>query len=245
MFEINIFLKNLYNELMKVAFLDIDKTLYNGYLFYEWARYMENKGIFSFIDFAKFQEIGVFYELGAVDYTKAATMTSEVIGEVLKDNKFDVVIKHTQNFIDSVKNRYFDYSPAIIKYLKKQGYLIVFVTTEPDFLAEMVKAQIGGDDAIGIDYTVKEGLFTGELTNDLFSQFGKANTVSKFAKEHGLNMEECFSMGDSEGDIEMLKLTGRSVIINTSGQIKELIRDTKIIQARREMVLEDMVMTGV
>jgi HAD superfamily hydrolase (TIGR01490 family) len=230
---------------VKAAFLDIDKTLYNGFIFYEWAKHLEQKGILSFIDFTKFHEIGLFYKLGAYDYTEAATMTSEVIGEVLKGNDYKEVLLHTEEFMHSLVKNYYEYTPALLKFLKERGYFIVFVTTEPDFLAELIKSQIGGDDAIGIDYQIENEVFTGKLTNDLFSHFGKANTVKEYAKDKGIDLSECFAIGDSQGDVEMLKLTGKAVIINKEDSIKKAIEGTQIKQVERSVVIEGVIMAGV
>lgn len=239
----------------KGAFLDLDKTLYDGYLFYDWAKFLEDNGVISLLDFAKFQEIGLFYKLGAIDYNEAAREVAVKIGDSLRGDSVEKVLELTKTFADSCLSSFYDYTPEVISSLKRRGYWVVFVTNEPDFLAELIKDKLGADDAIGLDYGMqgaetsvmgipivkeKNAKFTGPVTNDLFSEFGKANVVKEYAAKNNINLGESFAMGDSEGDVQMLRLVKKAVLINKSEAIIKNLGDSQIALIERKEVLNSL-----
>lgn len=227
---------------MRYAFIDLDHTLYNGYMFFEWVTHLEGEDIFSLLDTAKMAQIAVLYELKILDYMKSAEEVAKEIAKMLEGKTWDEVVAASKNYTEKVEDNFYDYTNEVVSKIKEAGFKIVLVTNEPDFLAEIIKEKLGVDDAVGLEYPVKDGKFTGVLENDLYSRFGKANIVKDYCHKNGVELSDCISIGDSEGDIEMLKVAGKGMIINTSDEMKKTFENTHVITSERnkEEVLKNL-----
>jgi len=62
---------------------------------------------------------------------------------------------------------------------------------------------------------VIDGRFTGEITTHL-GDTGKLNILVDFCRRHGIGLNQCVAIGDSESDIEVFENCGRSIAINHS-----------------------------
>ena len=221
----------------KGAFLDIDQTLYNGYLFYEWAKQLESQDVFSVLDIVKMDEPLILYKIGHYSYIEAATKVSECIADMLVGKEVDEVIAATQSFTQKIGNKFYEYAKPLTEKLKDSGFLIVLVTNEPDFLAEMIKDILGAHDALGLDFTIKRNKFAGQAINDLATEHAKEAIVRKYAQDSGIDLNVSLAMGDAESDVEMLKACGKGFLINTSAKMQKHTEGTNIISISREEVL--------
>ncbi len=223
--------------MQKAAFLDLDQTLYNGYLFYEWLKFLEERSLVSLADIARMDVKQLLLAATAAPYTKQAEEVDHTIAKILEGKEVEGVFKATKDFVSTIKSNFYDYTQPLLDKLRDGGHKIILVTNEPDFLAEMIKGLINADDALGIDFEIKEGTFTGKMTNDLFSKFGKANIVKEYAEKNGIILADSIAIGDSEGDIEMLKIVGKGILINPNKENQELIEKTSISVCTRENIL--------
>lgn len=219
----------------KAAFLDLDKTLYNGYLFYEWANFLRGQGVFSFVNIVKLDEIIALHEMRQLSYIEAAERIAQELAEILNGHKVAEVIEVSQKFREKIKDHFYEYTLGLLERLKEQGFEIIFVTNEPDFLAEMIKTDLRAGDALGIEFEIENDIFTNKVKNDVSSKYGKAETIKKYAEEKGISLMDSLAIGDSEGDIEMLKSVGKGILINESHI--PLPKDTKVITSIREKLL--------
>ena len=226
----------------KIAFLDLDKTLYDGFLFFEWGNYLRVKKVFSKSKTLRLDATSFFFtllrDLKIISYLRASQYVSNEIGKILKGHDISKVLNPTYDFIDSVKGNFYDYAKPLVARLKNDGFKVVFVTNEPDFMAEVIKNYLAGDDALGLDIKVKDGVFTGKIVNDLSTRFGKAKTVKEYAERNDVYLQECIALGDSEGDIEMLKEVGRGLLLvdgGTSNSVKTLSMQENIQTSERNL----------
>lgn len=207
---------------MKVAFIDLDLTLYDGAVFLEWAEFLHNEGIVSLVDIAFIDEIIALYKLGRISYLETSERGAAEIGLMLSRKSPEKIYEVSKKFVKTLSlSNFYSYTKPVIEYLKSVGYKIVLVTNEPDFLAEDLKVLVGADDAIGLDFEIKDGEFTSKVINDLFSKFGKVEIVKKYIQENNVEVESSFAMGDSEGDVEMLKFLKRGVMVTNSNEMRK------------------------
>lgn len=226
---------------MKVAFIDLDLTLYDGAVFLDWAEFLHSEGIVSLVDITFIDEIIALYKLGRISYLEASERGAVEMGLMLSRKKPSTIYKVSKKFIKTLSlNNFYSYTKPVIEHLKSRGYKIVLVTNEPDFLAEDLKLLVGADDAIGLDFEIKNGEFTSKVVNDLFSKFGKVETVKKYIQENKVDVESSFAMGDSEGDIEMIKFFKRGVMVNNSNEMRKQFEGMNVFVLSRgdEEVIE-------
>ncbi|MFH1878924.1 MAG: HAD family phosphatase [Candidatus Omnitrophota bacterium] len=108
--------------------------------------------------------------------------------------------------------------------LKKKGFKLAAVSTGLQFAAERVRKELGFDHVTGNRLVVRQGKLTGGVRINI-SHGAKGKTVKQILKRFGLKPAEMIAVGDSEGDIPMLKIAGYSIAFNSSSDLLSGIVD--------------------
>lgn len=94
------------------------------------------------------------------------------------------------------------------------------VTGEPQFVAATVKDLLGADDIISSVYEINNDIFTGKLSQSLATREDKDQAISQIVSNYYL--EDSFAFGDSEADIDMLRLVKNPFCINPTPALKKV-----------------------
>jgi len=113
--------------------------------------------------------------------------------------------------------RYSKNARRAIRILKKKGFKLVAISTGLQFVAERVKNELKFDHVIGNRLNTRCGKLTGGVTINI-SHGAKGKTVRTILKHFGVKPREMIAVGDSEGDIPMIKLAGYSIAFNSSSE---------------------------
>lgn len=111
-----------------------------------------------------------------------------------------------------------------IKTHRDQGANIVLVTGSLDFLMESLTHEIGGADALAATLEERDGRFTGELVGEPNIAEEKRRRMFEYADQHGLDMRQCHSYGDSSADLPMLEAVGYPHAVNPDRRLRALAR---------------------
>lgn len=224
----------------KAAFIDLDKTLYDGYLILDWALDLKKQGVISFNLHEVLGGADILAKLLVHKYAEAMRGLEEITSSVLEGKQVDRITKASQVFLQKVESKYYPYAREITVFLQKSGYRIVFVTAEPDFLAELVKSSFHADDALGIDLDINNGIFQNDFKPLPEKAFNKGEVITEYARANNLSLENSIAIGDSEGDISMLKIAGTGILLEPNGYLKLRISGTKIIGCPRAQILQKL-----
>lgn len=111
----------------------------------------------------------------------------------------------------------------VIKKLKKKGFRLVAVSTGLQFITDRIKREMGFDYVLGNRLNARKGKLTGGVRINI-SHGAKGRTVKAILKRFGVKKSEMIAVGDSEGDIPMIKLAGYSIAFNsTSDKLSRLV----------------------
>jgi phosphoserine phosphatase len=124
----------------------------------------------------------------------------------IKAKKLYDVFKHV---------RYSKNAGKAVKKLKKKGFKLAAVSTGLQFMTERVKKELGFDYVKSNRLNVRKGRLTGGVTINI-SHGAKGRTLRAILKRFNLKPHEMIAVGDSEGDIPMIKLAGYSAAFNSS-----------------------------
>lgn len=108
--------------------------------------------------------------------------------------------------------------------LKKSGFKLVAISTGLQFMTDRIKKELLFDYVLGNRLDVKNGELTGEVTINI-SHGAKGKTVRAILKRFGLKPHEMIAVGDSDGDIPMMKLAGYSICFNPASEKTALAAD--------------------
>ena len=127
-----------------------------------------------------------------------------------------------------------------IKNLKVDGYFLVAISGSPSYIVEKYAKAIGFNLFFGTELEVKAGKFTGKVKS-LDSAFNKEKIVKNLAKKYRANLGKSIAVGDTEGDIPMLKLVGRPIAFNPNlGLAKFAKKYNWTVVAERKDVIYDV-----
>lgn len=105
----------------------------------------------------------------------------------------------------------------VIKKLKGSGFRLAAISTGLQFITTRVKEELGFDYVIGNRLNTRSGKLTGGVTINI-SHGAKGKTVKKILGHFGMKRHEMIAIGDSEGDLPMIKLAGYSIAFNSSSK---------------------------
>lgn len=216
--------------MQKAAFFDIDGTLFRNSLLIEHFLLLTADGVID-EDIWK-NEIGPLYSkyqnrLGAYeDYLDKASLVYQQklagIDKATVDKYSDIVIKENKNKVYRITKR-------AVKFHKKNGYKIFFISGSPMFLVEHFGEIYGADESISTIYEFDDtNLFTGKVT-PMWDNRSKLGAVMELAKKYNIDLDSSYAYGDTNGDISMFQLVGHPHAINPSFElIDKLYTDSEL-----------------
>jgi phosphoserine phosphatase len=104
-----------------------------------------------------------------------------------------------------------------IKKLKRSGFKLAAISTGLQFITDRIKEELEFDYVIGNRLNTRNGRLTGGVTINI-GHGAKGKTVRAILKRFGVKPHEMIAVGDSEGDIPMIKLAGYSIAFNSSSE---------------------------
>jgi len=190
----------MYNYVMKYAVFDYDETLSKGMFFPDLLKNAEKSGIIKKGYSANYDKLWKKYEAEKITYEKFVMDSTSFTLEHLTGVE---EIKLIKNFSESglIKKRIFPWVEELFDILHKKDYLIIIVSATPCEVIEIAQESIDFDTFFATQLEVKKGKYTGKLKK-LVNNHEKAKFVKSFIQ----NDDHTIGMGDSEGDVEMLKL---------------------------------------
>lgn len=207
----------------KIAFFDIDGTIYKGHLIIPLSSQQYKDGIIDITCLNQINNDFNLYKSGQVNYENSITNFIVHWAQGLKEKSFDKVLKHAQKFITKQKENFYPYSYKIFDLLKEKGYETFFVTAEPDFLAQVVFEQFNLTGFTSSKFEIIDRLFTGNTLLSLAKKENKEQETLKLLNTY--NKKDSLAFGDSEGDIEMLKLVEKPICINPTEGLRKIAQE--------------------
>jgi HAD superfamily hydrolase (TIGR01490 family) len=223
----------------KIAIFDIDGTIFRSSLLIELVDYLIQDGLFS-----KDAEKGYEKEFRAWldrrgEYEDYIMAVVHVFMRQIKGVKYDDFKKSVDRVVDFHRDRVYRYTRDLISDLKKKNYYIVAISHSPIEIVEAFAASMGFNDHYGKVYEVKEkGIFTGEVKGDIKKDYNKANILRKILKKTGLKLKGSIGVGDTEGDIPLLKLVDHAICFNPNQNLYKYAKKHgwKVVVERKDMI---------
>ncbi|MDD3648299.1 MAG: HAD-IB family phosphatase [Candidatus Dojkabacteria bacterium] len=211
----------------KLALFDIDKTIFDGYIILHLASFQTELGIISQKINDNLQSIAKKYSNGLLPYEIAQRKINEYYAVGLKDLSYAVVVNSTNEFIKSNRDMFYPYVERLF-YKLKNSYDIYLVTGEFEFIANACKENLSAYDFFASKCEIVNKKFSGRVEKHLAFGREKEKEVKSLIEKY--TNKGSFAVGDSEGDIDMLKLVEHAFCINPTPQLeKEANRNSWVI----------------
>jgi HAD superfamily hydrolase (TIGR01490 family) len=101
-----------------------------------------------------------------------------------------------------------------------EGHRLVLLTSSSQYLSEAVSEELRLDGFLCNSFEVEGGFFTGRAVRPLCFGRGKVDHATRFAKEHGVPLEQCAFYTDSFSDLPMLEAVGEPVVVHPDPRLR-------------------------
>jgi len=223
----------------RFAVFDIDGTLIRWQLYHAIADHLVKLGYIKPTDFASIKEARMdwkrrspeasfkTYEVELIAaYEKALVkLTPEELG------------KAVDSVFDEYKDQVYIYTRDLIQSLKTEGYMLFAISGSQTEIVEKIAAYYGFDAYLGTVYEKQADKFTG--TKVFHAEF-KDKALQGLIDRYGLDKNGSIAVGDSKGDIPMLKMVEIPIAFNPEQALfSESVKNGwKIVIERKDMVYE-------
>lgn len=110
------------------------------------------------------------------------------------------------------------YTRDLIHQLKEEGYFLVAISGSQIELVEPFARKYGFDAWVGQEWERGSEYFTGTIVK---THTGKDLIIKRLIDEHNLTLKDSFAVGDSNGDVGMLKLVDHPIAFNPTYELYE------------------------
>lgn len=215
------------------ACYDVDGTLAKGMLVIPLMVSEYSHGILSEATFIKLKSILEQYKSGSITYEVAAQQLLETHAAGLQGHTQLDIETHADKFVQQNTELFRSFGKIVIDLLRP-NYKQVIVTSEPQYLAKAIASYYGVDEVLSTQYEVVDGRFTGIISNSLASRESKLEALS--------GHEVVYAFGDSESDIEMLRMSTNAYCINPTDELRRVGVESgwKIYDGNDSEIVEDI-----
>lgn len=217
-----------------LAVFDIDGTLFRSSLTLESLNTLIKEGL---IPATVRKEYEAEYQAwqnrqgSYMDYVEKAVETyiNQMTG--IEKREFDAVI--SQMIEDQWQHTY-RHTRQLIKQLQQTHFLLA-ISLSPDHILEPFAKNHGFDAVIGSIYEVENGIYTGEAYK---SHSSKERAVKEAMEQYNFTLNESIGVGDTENDIDFLKLVEQPIAFNPNRALFQQAKDHswKIVIERKNMI---------
>lgn len=224
----------------KVAFFDIDGTVFRSSLLIELVQAFVRDGVFP-----KDAEQGYEREFHAwID--REGTYESYINAVVrtfithLQGVHYGTLADTGRMVVAEQERHVYRYTRDLLKKLKSEGVYLVAISQSPKTILDEFCQSYGFDKVYGRIYELgPTDRFTGVISDEhLISN--KANIARRVSDKEGIPLTNAIGVGDTEGDIPLLELVGEAICFNPNKVLHDHAKRMgwKIVVERKDVIYE-------
>lgn len=145
--------------------------------------------------------------------------------------------KAVATVFEEFKDQVYVYTRDLITKLKSKNYLLFAISGSQDEIVKLIADYYGFDDSAGTLYTRRNGRFTGESHTHLGKKHQK---LDELIKKHNSTYKGSIAVGDSKGDISLLKAVENPIAFNPDKKLFDCAKTNnwKIILEIKNMIYQ-------
>jgi len=224
--------------MQKVAFFDIDGTVFRSSLFIELIEKLIAEEIFPAEATREYQgpyERWRNREGGYEAYIEAMIAT---FYNHIKGVHYGTVADLGREVIAVHEKRVYRFTRDLIKQLRRDGYYIVAISQSPKAILDAFCKSYGFDKVYGRIYEIgPTDRFTGVVIEEEVIK-DKANIVARVLENDELTNEGAIAVGDTEGDISMFEAVERPICFNPNQKLYDYAQKMgwEVVVERKDVI---------
>lgn len=221
------------------AFFDIDGTIYREGLITEVFKKMVKHEIIGeeeWNDDVKHAYNAWDRRVG--EYDDYLSRMIEIFKKSTKGISSEHIDFIAKKVIEQKGERVYQFTRKEIEKHRAQGHKIIAISGSPNALVKYMAEKYHFDDYRGTIYhTDEHGIYTGEIT-PMWDGDSKRKAMIQLSKLYDLDLSQCYSYGDTNGDLTMFQNTGYPTAINPTKELLKNICADPIIKEKIRVVVE-------
>lgn len=199
----------------KVAFFDIDGTLFRSSFLVELVHMLIKEGKFPKEAQEEFQSLYEAWWNREGDYEEYIDAVVTTFVKYIRGVHYGDLADIGRRIVAVQHRRVYRYTRDLIKRLKQEGYFLVAISQSPKTVLDDFCTQYGFDKVYGRIYEIgPQDCFTGVIADEHLIR-NKASIVKRVFEHHPeLSREDSVAVGDTEGDIPLLESVENPICFN-------------------------------
>lgn len=224
----------------KVAFFDIDGTIFRSSLLIKIVERLIEAGIFPEEVREEYKDDYDMWVNRMGDYEKYISSVVSVFMKYIKGVPYQKFMDISETLIDEEKYQTYKFTRDLINDLKREGYYLIAISQSPKALLDKFCENYGFHKVYGRIYEIgPNNCFTGKIIDEHLIQ-NKGGIVKRAVEKEGLTLQGSYAVGDTEGDISMLELVTHPICFNPNSDLYRVakVRGWKVIVERKDVIYE-------
>jgi HAD superfamily hydrolase (TIGR01490 family) len=224
----------------KVAFFDIDGTVFRSSLLIELVEKLIAQGVFPLLAREVYAKQLLAWRNREGSYAEYISAVVEAYMEHIKGVHYGELADIGRLVVEQQGNHVYKYTRDLIATLKRDGYFIVAISQSPKTILDDFCSEHGFDKVYGRIYEIgPQDRFTGEMV-DVHLVENKSNIVARVVEKEKVTLEDSIGVGDTEGDISLLESVAQPICFNPNSALFEHAKrkDWKIVVERKDVIYE-------
>ena len=203
----------------KVAIFDIDGTIFRSSLMVEFIDALIQEGIFPASTRKIYaQEFERWLNRKDI-YQKYIDKVAVAFMITIKGKDFRRCKKVIKQVVAFHKSRVYRYTRDLLRELKKKNYYLIAISHSYKEIVGEFCRELGFDQFYGRLFAIgKNGKFTGQtIDSDMIAH--KDRMLKYLVKKFNLSLKGSIGVGDTEGDVPVLKLVDKPICFNPNKKL--------------------------
>jgi len=222
----------------KVAFFDIDGTVFRSSLFVELVEKLIAEKVFPQEARKEYQDTYFAWLNREGSYEAYISAMIKTFYRHIKGVHYGTVADVGKEVVSSHNKRVYRYARDLITQLKVDNYYVVAISQSPKAILDDFCKEYGFDKVYGRMYEIgPTDCFTGVVIDEHIIQ-NKANIIKRVFEKEAVTPEGSVAVGDTEGDIPMLESVARPICFNPNQDLYTYAQQMgwKIIVERKDVI---------
>jgi HAD superfamily hydrolase (TIGR01490 family) len=224
----------------KVAFFDIDGTVFRSSLLIELVDALIQKDIFPQSVEAMYAPERAAWRNREGSYEAYIDAVVRAFIHNIKGVHYGALADVGRAVVERNERHVYRYTRDLLVELKKKDYLLVAISQSPKTILDEFCTSYGFDKVYGRMYEIgPHDCFTGTVVDEHLIA-NKANIVRRVAEREGVSLDTALAVGDTDGDIPLLELVGNPICFNPNKILygHAVRMGWKVVVERKDVIYE-------
>lgn len=225
---------------IRVAFFDIDGTVFRSSLLIELVEALVKNGVFPTEAPEHYKTAHEAWRARSGSYEAYIGAVVEIFLAHIRGVPYGTFADIGREVVHGQEQYVYRYTRDLIARLKKEGYYLVAISQSPKTILDTFCESYGFDKVYGRVYEIgPQDRFTGVVTDEhLISN--KATIARRVVEKLGTTFEGSVAVGDTEGDIPLLELAETAICFNPNKTLYAHARmqGWNVVVERKDVVYE-------